>query len=154
MTPDGQRFLGKLRLKQELQILFGQKMADEKWYGMCVCGCVYAAREGETWAMGRNAYSVLHWGLLLDQYKVFHRAISRPPSLHIPSLISPWMLTRDNLKLTSSCSLFRDSITNLTLKALKMEKKSDWPWGGVRMRESQNLSGKSIYHATCKVNSK
>lgn len=83
---------------------------------VCVCGCVYAAREGETWAMECNAYSVLHWGLL-DQYKVFHRAISRPPSLHIPSFISPWMLTQDHLKLTSSCSLFRDSI-----KALKMEK--------------------------------
>lgn len=86
------------------------------------CGHVAAAREGETWAMECNAYSVLpHWGLL-DQEKGFCRAISRPTSLHIPSFIAPWMLTQDNLKPTSSCSLLRDNITNLTLKALKMEK--------------------------------
>lgn len=41
----GSCFLGKMRLSYKLQILFGQKVVDETWCGMCVCSCVRAVWE-------------------------------------------------------------------------------------------------------------
>lgn len=45
-------FFGKVRLSRVLQILFGQKMVDETWYGMCVCSCVHAVWEKTAWPVG------------------------------------------------------------------------------------------------------
>lgn len=57
----GSCFLGKVRLRQELQILFGQKVVDtETWYGMCVCSCVCTLCGKKTaWPMEFSAYHVL-----------------------------------------------------------------------------------------------
>lgn len=60
----GSWFLGKVRPKHELQILFGQKVVDETWHGMCVCSCVQNVWEKTTWPMGFSAWCVLlHWEL-------------------------------------------------------------------------------------------
>lgn len=69
----GSCFLGNVGLRRELQILFGQKVVDETWYGMCVLVCALCG-EKTTWPVELSACCVLlHLGsvriFLLDHFQ-------------------------------------------------------------------------------------